>query len=201
MDDHDLQMERASQAGSVSGMEVEDEESQHVRDADMEMHDIETEGHIADVRHASDEDMAAEVLEQDQSRDSAVWKVPDLELTDAKIDETIQDSYADEAVTPSATEPEADVMASAQSIPEDEVTAPAVAPESETAVDIANHSAAQDADNADTAEHSAPTKEVPAASNDAITAAQDLKTNDNTDDVQIPAVSEAGHPEDAYDDA
>ena len=83
MDDTDqqMQMERSSRAGSAIGeMEVEGDDGiiASVRDADMEIHDIEAEGSIEEMRESilQDEDMAAEMLEQEHTLDVREWKSP-----------------------------------------------------------------------------------------------------------------------------
>lgn len=96
--EREVQMEQSSQAGSaVDPMELEQGEDGPgtVLDADMEVHDIEAEGEIKDMQEsmAEDEEMAAEMAEQEQAQLERDWKEPAVEpavidLTDEAPEET-----------------------------------------------------------------------------------------------------------------
>lgn len=90
--DHAMQAEIASQAGSVAHsdkMELEQEDQLTVRDAEMEIHDIEAEGTIDDMKAAiaDDADMNAEMLEQEHMQAERDWKDFDAEVDVLPLDD------------------------------------------------------------------------------------------------------------------
>lgn len=85
--DHAMQAELASQAGSIAHsdkMELEQEDHQIVRDAEMEIHDMEAEGTIDEMQAAiaDDAEMNAEIQEHEQEHIQAEgdWKDIDAEV-------------------------------------------------------------------------------------------------------------------------
>lgn len=90
--DYAMQAELASQAGSIAHsdkMELEHEDQQTVRDAEMEIHDIEAEGTIDDMTAAIREDaeMNAEMLEQEHVQAERDWKDVNAEVQVLPLDD------------------------------------------------------------------------------------------------------------------
>ena len=90
MEDSDaqMQMERQSQAGDLDVMELEHIDdrasasaSTTVPDADMEIHDVESEGRVADLQDSirQDLEMAAEIDEQSHTAEERDWKDVDAD--------------------------------------------------------------------------------------------------------------------------
>lgn len=104
--DQGMQAEQASQAGSIAHsdrMELEHEDLNTVRDAEMEIHDIEAEGTIEDMKAAitaDDAEMAAEMQEQEHLQAERDWKDVDADVV--HVDEAPVDTA--ESVAPTQVE-------------------------------------------------------------------------------------------------
>lgn len=96
-------MEQSSQAGSVvdpMDLEPVDEGAETLVDADMEVHDLEAEGHTKDLQEsiAQDEDMAAEMAEQEEAQLEREWRDPAVDPV--TIDLTEESSVPADAPVP-----------------------------------------------------------------------------------------------------
>lgn len=120
--DHAMQAELASQAGSVGQsdkMEFEQEDINTVRDAEMEVHDIEAEGTIEDMKAAiasDDAEMTAEMQEQEHMQAERDWKDVDASVEVVPLDDGAAHGDAVEGTTPTPIEapPSQDIDASEQ---------------------------------------------------------------------------------------
>lgn len=124
--DQAMQAELASQAGSVAHsdkMELEQEDANTVRDAEMEIHDIEAEGTIEDMKAAialDDAEMNAEMQEQEHMQAERDYKDVDADVEVVSLDgpDDHQTNAAEEetTATPTPIEPPVsqDVEASEQ---------------------------------------------------------------------------------------
>lgn len=120
--DHAMQAELASQAGSVGQsdkMELEQDDVNTVRDAEMEVHDIEAEGTIEDMKAAiasDDAEMTAEMQEQEHMQAERDWKDLDASVEVVPLNDGAAQGDALERTTPMPIEapPSQDIDASEQ---------------------------------------------------------------------------------------